>query len=156
VVHMSERAGRYMQIRGGEPSRDLLQLVRQELRPDLRTALHQATKERASVDIKGIVVPFSEGPRRVDLSVKPVLREGDPARGYFVIAFHEAGVATEEPAGERLTLTSPAEPPSRHLEEELGRVKAQLRTTIEQYETQAEEAKASNEELQAMNEELRS
>src|SRR5438045_6775133 len=46
--------------------------------------------------------------------------------------------------------------PLRHLEEEVVRLKAQLRSTIEQYETQNEELKASNEELQAINEELRS
>ena len=44
VVHMSERAGRYLQIRGGEPSRDLLQLVHPELRP--RSA-HRAAPGRA-------------------------------------------------------------------------------------------------------------
>ena len=36
------------------------------------------------------------------------------------------------------------------------RLKAQLRSTVDQHDTQAEELKASNEELQAMNEELRS
>ena len=42
------------------------------------------------------------------------------------------------------------------LEDELSRVKAQLRTVVEQYEAQVEEAQASAEEHQAMNEELRS
>src|SRR5262245_10025962 len=68
VVHMSERAGRYMQIRGGEPSRDLITLVRPELRPDLRTALHQSMKDRANVDIRGIAVMFEQGMSRVDIS----------------------------------------------------------------------------------------
>jgi two-component system CheB/CheR fusion protein len=45
---------------------------------------------------------------------------------------------------------------ARQLEEELIRVRGQLRATVERHETQAEELKASNEELQAMNEELRS
>src|SRR5262249_32496754 len=53
-------------------------------------------------------------------------------------------------------LNSPAEPLTIQLEEELARIRGQLRQTIEQYETQVEEAKAANEELQAMNEELRS
>jgi len=155
VVHMSERVGRYLQIRGGEPSRDLLMLVRPELRPDLRTALHQAATERSPIDVRAIAVPFEQGLQRVDISVKPILRDGDPARGFFLVSFDEGA----ETAGERtepVTLTSPADPIARHLEEELTRVKGQLRATIEQYETQAEEAKASNEELQAMNEELRS
>ncbi|HXT28423.1 MAG TPA: chemotaxis protein CheB [Vicinamibacterales bacterium] len=154
VVHMSERVGRYMQIRGGEPSRDLLILVRPELRPDLRTALHQAGRDRTNVDVRGVVAALEDGPGRVDILVRPVLRAGDPAHGFFLVIFDESG-AVGDTSPQRL-LTSPAEPAFEHLEEELLRLKGQLRTTVEQYETQVEEAKASNEELQAMNEELRS
>jgi two-component system CheB/CheR fusion protein len=156
VVHMSERAGRFMQIRGGEPSSDLLMLVRAELRPDLRTALHQAARDRTSVEIRGIAVVLDDATTQVDVAVRPVLRDGDPARGFFLVIFDEAGALSQERGDPLRTLTSPAEPAFLDLEEELVRVKAQLRTTIEQYETQVEEAKASNEELQAMNEELRS
>ena len=156
IVHVSERAGRYLRIGGGEPSRDVLALVRPELRADLRTALYQAAKERVDIDVRGVVVPLEDGAHRIDLSVKPILREGDPARGFFLVMFDDAGRTRREPAVEPITLTSLAEPPTMRLEEELTRVKAQLRATIEQFELQAEAAKASNEELQAMNEELRS
>ena len=155
VVHMSQNAGRYMHVPGGEPSRDLLVMIRPELRPDLRTALHRAGKNRTVVDIRDVPVTLDDGVQRVDISVRPVLRTDDPARGFFLITFDEArDAARTGPAP--VTLTSPAEPLMRQLEDELVRVKAQLRTTIEQYETQVEEAKAANEELQAMNEELRS
>jgi two-component system CheB/CheR fusion protein len=156
VVHMSERAGRYLQIRGGEPSRDLMALIRSELRPDLRTALHEAVRERRNIDVRGIAVPIDDAVRLVDLAIRPVLREGDPARGYFLVTFDERDQPPSENDATPVTLTSPAEPLTRQLEEELTRVKSQLRATVEQYETQVEEAKASNEELQAMNEELRS
>jgi two-component system, chemotaxis family, CheB/CheR fusion protein len=154
VVHMSETVGRYLQISGGEPSRDLLALVKAELRPDLRTALHQASTQRSEVEVRGVLVPFDDGDQRVRIRVKPVLRDGDPARGFFLITFDETDA--EPRPDTAVTLTSPAEPLARQLDEELVRVKGQLRATIEQYETQAEEAKASTEELQAMNEELRS
>ena len=49
-----------------------------------------------------------------------------------------------------------AEPITLQLEEELTHLKAQVRSSNEQFEMQTEELKASNEELQAMNEELRS
>jgi two-component system, chemotaxis family, CheB/CheR fusion protein len=154
VVHMSERVGRYLQVAGGEPTRDLLTLARPELRPHLRTALHQAAKQRRVVDVRGVVVPTADGENRVDISVKPLLRDGDPARGYFLVVFGDSKAA--EPSAPTLTFTGPAEPLAQQLEEELARVKGQLQVTVEQYETQAEEAKASNVELQAMNEELRS
>jgi two-component system CheB/CheR fusion protein len=156
TVHLSDRVGRYFQVRGGEPSRDLLQLARAELRPDLRSALYQAAHDRTAVDVRGVTVTIDGQPRRVDIAVKPVLREGDPARGYFVVMFHEHTETPEQTAEPVITLTSPIEPVTRQLEDELTRIKTQLRITGEQYETHVEEAKASNEELQAMNEELRS
>lgn len=155
ILHMSDRAGRYLQFRGGEPSRDLLIVARAELRADLRAALHQAARDRTAVHIGALPVTFEDGAGVVDVRVNPVLRDGDSAQGLFLVLFDEASRVGGEPAA------APVAPDSErsmsdHLENDLARVKAQLRTTVEQYETQAEEAKASNEELQAMNEELRS
>ncbi len=49
LVHMSSRAARYLQMPAGEPSRDVLKLIRPDLRVELRTALYQASKsDRAS------------------------------------------------------------------------------------------------------------
>ena len=48
VVHLSERVGRFLQVLGGRAdARPDASMVRPELRADLRTALHQATLERA-------------------------------------------------------------------------------------------------------------
>src|SRR5439155_27085848 len=85
-----------------------------------------------------------------------VLRQGDPRRGYFLVISDERDLPRPEESAVPLALTRPAEPLTQQLDEELTRVKARLRASVEQYETQVQEAKASNEELQAMNEELRS
>ncbi len=154
VLHVSEKAGQYLEVTGGEPSRDLLKLARRELRSDLRRALQQAALQRTTVEVRG--VKLAAGPDDVTLAivVKPVLRDGSPPRGFFLIMFEEAqrGPRDEDL---RSALAKSAEGDG-HLEEELAVAKAQLCTTIEDYETQVEEAKASNEELQALNEELRS
>jgi two-component system CheB/CheR fusion protein len=160
IVHLSERAGRYMQVAGGEPSHNLLKLVRPELRVELRTALYQAVQDRANVEARGVAFPAGahaegEPPRLVNIHVRPVLGEDDPARGFILVIFEDAGEAAQADAGE-VEAVDAGEPAARRLEDELVRVKAQLRSTVEQYETQTEELKASNEELQAMNEELRS
>ena len=156
VVHVSERAGRYLHVPGGEPSRDILQLVRPEMRVDLRTALHEAARKRTNVDIGGVRLPSADGDTTVRISVRPVVRDSDPVRGYFLVIFdHGDSHDLSVPPGE-VQLTSPTIVGSEHLDQELTHVTRQLRETIEQYEIQVEEAKASNEELQAMNEELRS
>jgi two-component system CheB/CheR fusion protein len=156
IVHLSERAGRFMQVAGGEPSHNLLKLVRPEIRVELRTALYQAVQNRASVVARNVPVHLEEGTRLVNLQVRPVFSEGDSARGFILVVFEDAGEGAESARSDAAEAVIAAEPAARQLEDELVRVKAQLRATVEQYETQTEELKASNEELQAMNEELRS
>ena len=154
VLHVSARAAAYLHLGGGEPSRDLLKLVRSEIRSELRSALHQAGRERTPVLVPAIQVAIDGIARAVELEVRPVLREGEPARGFFLVLFREGpSLPSDAVAPARAANTAD---PVLQVEEELARVKAQLRATIEQYETQVEEVKASNEELQAVNEELRS
>jgi two-component system, chemotaxis family, CheB/CheR fusion protein len=155
IVHISSRAATYLQMSAGEPSHDLLRLLRPELRVEVRTALFQAAKERTSFEVKNVRVVIDGATRHVDIIVRPVLREDDPARGFFLVLFGDHDTADGAERSVRALDTAP-QSITRQLEEELARVKAQLRTTIEQYEAQVEEAQASAEEHQAMNEELRS
>lgn len=152
IVHLSERAGRYLQISGGELSQNLLKLVRPELRLELRSALYQATQRQSAVESRALKVNISDRTETVNIHVRPVLREGDIAQGFVLVLFERA----EDEAAQQEIVLSADEPVARQLEEELMRLKAQLRASIEQHEFHAEELKASNEELQAMNEELRS
>ena len=154
IVHLSDRAGLYLQVSGGEPSHNLLKLVREELRLRLRTALYQAMQDGTNVDVHGLEVSTDEGLKTINLMVRPVLREEDATRGFILVIFEEAD--KEELAKISQRPDKSPEPISLRLEQELIQAKGQLRTTVEQYEVQQEELRASNEELQAMNEELRS
>jgi two-component system, chemotaxis family, CheB/CheR fusion protein len=159
VVHVSERAAQYLQVTGGELSRDLMRLVRPELRVELRTALYRAHRDRVNVEVGSVDVAIDGQPHRVTLGVRPILGREEPARGFFLVLFSEvdAPAAVDSAAPPTVQLSSPlTTDTARQLEEELLRLKGQLRATVEQYETHVEEAKASNEELQATNEELRS
>ncbi|MBT1706086.1 CheR family methyltransferase [Chryseosolibacter indicus] len=152
IVHLSERAGRYLQIGGGEPSQNLLKLIRQELRLELRSALYQAVQRNTAVEARGLKVTVDEHTESISIHVRPVLQITDVARGFILVLFERV---TDEEENIDVLLSSD-EPVARQLEEELIRLKAQLRASNEQHEFHAEELKAANEELQAMNEELRS
>jgi two-component system CheB/CheR fusion protein len=157
IVHLTEHAGRYLQFAAGEPSHNLLKAIRPELRLEVRTALYQAAQQHTPVTSGPLTLRVGNRTVTVRVLVKPVLREDDTARGFFLVLFEEAAEADGTAApGSAATATLAPGDTARQLEAELIRVKGQLRATIEQHETQAEELKASNEELQAMNEELRS
>ncbi|HVF87620.1 MAG TPA: CheR family methyltransferase, partial [Pyrinomonadaceae bacterium] len=155
IVHLSERAGRYLQIQGGEPSYNLLKVVRPELRLELRGALYQAAQNRQTVSVNELPVRIDERDEAVNITVRPVWSENETARGFLMVLFERVKIdgARAAPAA---PIAGAAEPVAVQLEAELVRVKAQLRSATQQYEVQAEELKASNEELQAINEELRS
>jgi two-component system CheB/CheR fusion protein len=151
ILHLTERAGQFLQIVGGELSKNLLKLIKPELRLELRSALYQSKQRQSAVEARGLKVILQDRKETVNIKVRPVLRSGDTAKGFILVIFEPATAD-----GSQETLLSSDEPIAKQLEEELIRIKAQLRAANEQHDFQAEEMKASNEELQAMNEELRS
>lgn len=152
IIHLTDRAGKYLRITGGEPSQNLLKLVRDELRLELRAALYQAVQRQSPVEARGLKLVVDDRTETINLLVRPVFGEGDVAKGLILVLFERI---SEEETNNNVILSSD-QPVARQLEDELMRLKSQLRASIEQHEFQAEELKASNEELQAMNEELRS
>jgi two-component system CheB/CheR fusion protein len=150
IVHLSASAGRFLQLAGGEPSRNLLHAVHPDVRIELRGALVQAAQHVKPVDVPPLRLPLPGGDALVALRVVPTTEAGE---SLFLVLFesHPEEVAESRDRASRLE----ADPLARHLDREIERLKIHLRDTVEQYEASTEELKASNEELQAMNEEMR-
>lgn len=155
VLHISESAGKFMQIQGGELSTNVLTLVRPELRLKLRAALYQAAHNKRDVESQPLTVPIDDETKSICVHVRPVFNQEDRAQGLFLVLFKEA--QERAPVEQtNISVTDQDEPLARHLEDELLEARSQLRATIEHDELQREELRASNEELHAMNEEVRS
>jgi two-component system CheB/CheR fusion protein len=154
VVHVSEHAGRFLQVTGGEPTRQILRLIQPALRVDLRTAIYAARQPGRDSDTRQVRFTDGERPRVIEIRVRAV-DQPELGRGSLLVLFDELD-PSRSIAGSEQPENAALEPVMREIEDELRRTRDQLRTTIEQYETSLEELKASNEELQAMNEELRS
>src|SRR5690606_5608254 len=75
VVHLSESAGRFLQPRGGPPTRAAMELVRPELADELRGALHQALDENEKCLSRFVPVQFNGTPRLVAVLVQPRVGE---------------------------------------------------------------------------------
>ena len=153
IVHMSEGAGRFLRMVGGEPSRNLLTLVLPELRLELRSAMYQATQSQASIECRPIELHEQKELGTIAMSVRP-FRDEDAETDFLLVVFNRVEHLPER--------ALPARPNGSHdvllgqLEAELQRKREQLQETIENAEVSTEELRASNEELQAINEELRS
>jgi PAS domain S-box-containing protein len=155
ILHMSDKVGKYFEFQGGEPTQNLLKLIRPELRLELRSALYQAVQHKTAVEARNVKLKSNGHLQLLDLHVRPVLHETDMAKGFILIIFKENENSQDAETIETIMVSS-NEPVAKQLEEELIHFKTQLRNSVAQHEFQAEELKASNEELQAMNEELRS
>jgi two-component system, chemotaxis family, CheB/CheR fusion protein len=155
AIHLSDNAGRFLQPSGGPVSSDATELVRQELRFDLRTALHRAFERGEATLTMPILVRFNGDRHRVYMHIKPVLDNGDPPRHVLVMFIEGEAVAPSETAGE-LQTRGPPDEMIRQLQEELQLAQNRLRATREEAEAANEELRAANEELQSINEEYRS
>lgn len=151
IIHLSKSAGRFLRLPGGSATLSIVKVIRDELRIQLRAALHDALEQQQSTTTAPVLMQIEGEERSVQLHVRPVPQEdgshlalvvfadANPARNVDASASGEGG-------NERVT----------YLEEELETTKARLQTTIEESETQQEELRATNEELQSINEEYKS
>lgn len=155
AVHLSDNAGRYFQPGGGQLSNDITELVRPELRFDLRSALQRAFERNESTLSLPLLVQFNGAPHRTYLQVRPLQQDGAPPRRAVVIFIEgeaaEQSTDVSAPDGERAT-----DETVRKLHNELEASQQRLRTVREESEGTNEELRAANEELQSINEEYRS
>jgi len=155
LVHVSEQAGVFLRMAGGEPSRNLLALVLPELRLELRSAMYQVGQNGGSVDCRPVELAGDGEPGMIAMAVS-VFRDEESEDDFMLVLFRR----TDSSAGAGAAV--PVRPDGSHdvvlsqLEAELQRKREQLQETIEYSEISTEELRASNEELQAINEELRS
>lgn len=155
VIHLSENAGRYLQPSGGPLSGDIVDLVRPELRFELRSALHRVFENPKPSLSLPILVKFNGSSHRVLLHVKPVIDDEGELPHEALVIFIE-GEAVDPANMQDFDKTGGVDEVVRRLTEELQLTQGRLRSTREESEAANEELRAANEELQSINEEYRS
>jgi two-component system CheB/CheR fusion protein len=153
LVHVSEQAGRFLRMGGGEPSRNLLALILPELRTELRSAIYQAAHHGARTICQPVHITEPSDAGSIVMTVSP-FRDEESDGDFLVVLFERVEQAPDvQPV---LRADGSHDVVLAQLEAELQRKREQLQETIESSEISTEELRASNEELQAINEELRS
>jgi two-component system, chemotaxis family, CheB/CheR fusion protein len=153
VIHLSENVGRFMSPTGGPLSGDAADLVRPELRFELRSALNRVFEQQAPTLSLPILVQFNGAPHRVHLHVKPI-QETSPSEPRSAVVMFMEGEAVDE--GLALLDRQAGDETVGRLRQELELTQARLRTVREESDAANEELRAGNEELQSINEEYRS
>jgi two-component system CheB/CheR fusion protein len=162
IAYFSPRTGKYLEPPGGTPTLNVLDMARQGLRLDLRTALHKAITSRAPVAHENVPFEGEGGTQRVSLTVRPMFELGGDDPGLYMVVFQDvAPVPSAAPwdggeAGPAPEAQPDADAVIRRLEAELRSTKDHLQATLEELESSNEELVSSNEELLSINEELQS
>jgi two-component system CheB/CheR fusion protein len=149
VLHLSNTAGRYLMPSGGPLTADVTELVRSEIRFEVRSCLHRAFDQRRPTLSLPVRVTMNGETYPVQVQVKPIEEAGEWRRA--VILFIEGEAIKEAAFSEQ-----PTDEAVRRLKEELDLTQQRLRTMREESDAANEELRASNEELQSINEEYRS
>ncbi len=156
ILHFVGRTERYLVPPTGNPSFNVLNMARADLKFDLTAALHKAKSEKKHTTRKHIRIKYNGGFCLVDLSVSPV---DDPKLppGLLLVVFEEkTSDHTAQYAASKTTRKDSTGLKARQLEQELYSTREHLQATIEELETSNEELRSTNEEMHSINEELQS
>jgi two-component system, chemotaxis family, CheB/CheR fusion protein len=153
AIHLSDNAGRFLQPSGGPLTGDVVDLVRPELRFELRAALHRVFEQNLPTLSLPIPVRFNGHPHRVVVHVKSAGETSEDKPALALVMFIEgdevelaAGDADQQATNEAV----------KRLTQELELAQLRLMTMREESDAATEELRATNEELQSINEEYRS
>lgn len=149
-LYFSGPIDRYLKVPAGDAGQDLLAMVREGLRMQLRAAIQTVLDTGEAAKSEGASLKRSGKRQLVTIQVEPVTDEEDKL---LLVTFKDDIM----PAKKAQQPLLPADQSVvDHLERELETTRRDLKVTIRDLETSNEELKAANEEAMSMNEEFQS
>ena len=153
VMHIRGDVGAYLSFPQGRIDTNILSLVRDDLKVDVR-ALLQKAKRDGQASTQALFYNNSEAENALFITVKRVEMETS-AQEVFVFSFTQVDMSEAFISGTGL-LDQDSQITNDNLRKEVSVFKERLQTSIEELETTNEELQSTNEELQSANEELQS
>jgi two-component system, chemotaxis family, CheB/CheR fusion protein len=143
----------YLQPAPGKASFNLLKMAKQDLRLELRTAIHQAKKRETPVSKSGLQLRVEDQVKQVRIDVIP-FKASLAGERYFLVLFddtQESVISTEAASDRTVKSRRRKQTPD---EQEITQIKQELATTKEYLQSIIEEQQATNQDLRAANEEI--
>jgi two-component system CheB/CheR fusion protein len=154
LLYVHGDTGKYLRPSPGQPSLNIIEMAREGLQTELRTAINNVAAQKTQVVRKGVNVKTNGGRHGVTLIVRSI---ADPqaSQPLLIISFQDID-EQEKPARKGRSAAKKDKGRTEELEQELSYTKETLQATIEESQASNEELKSANEELQSTNEELQS
>ena len=153
TLYVHGETGKYLRPALGQPSLSIIEMAREGLELELRTAIHHAATDNVATLGREIQVKTNGDFTTVALSVRP-LPNPHGGDGLLLVSFQDV---PQPPKTKHKRATTPVELGRiDELERELNYTRENLQATIEGQQASNEELKSTNEELQSTNEELQS
>jgi two-component system, chemotaxis family, CheB/CheR fusion protein len=154
ILYIHGETGKYLRPAPGHASLNILEMAREGLELELRTAIHAAANEDTPTLNRELQVKTNGGFTPVSLSVRALPGQND-GQNLLLISFQEIPGAPT--LSKRKRTTKPTELSRiEELERDLTYLKESNQAVIEEQQVSNEELKSMNEELQSANEELQS
>lgn len=153
VLYFHGPALRYLDVPPGEPTQDLLAMVRGGLRSRLRAALQSASRDGTPVAINDARIEREGAELPIRATVRRLTVPQD-ADGLLLVSFEDLDAPLQRP--EQRAQAAVEESLARQMESELADTRAELEGTLEHVQSTNEELQCANEELEASQEELQS
>ncbi|TDR79648.1 chemotaxis protein CheB [Paludibacterium purpuratum] len=154
ILYVHGDTGRYLRPAPGPASLNVVDMARDGLSLELRSAIQSAGTGSAAVG-RDVTVMTNGGLLRVSLSVRPLANLANG--GLLLVSFLDVESPPAKKSVRSRKATGPAELQRiDELERNLADTKENLQATIEAQQASNEELKSANEEMQSTNEELQS
>ncbi len=160
LLHTFGGAERYLTIKGGRPTADVLDMFDRELRTAVTGAVTRVLRDHKPVTYSGVRVQSGDREQKLRVKVEEVKNPRANVLNLMILMepLGEPSIEPEttEAVDEVRDMRRMSQDRINALEGELRYSKENLQATIEELETSNEEMQATNEELVASNEELQS
>lgn len=154
LIYVHGDTGKYLRPGPGQASLNVIEMAREGLEIQLRTAIHAAGDQNMPTLNREVLVKMNGDFTTVSLSVRP-LPSLDADESLLLVSFQD--VPSTPVKSKRKSTIKPIELGRIEvLERELAYSKENLQAIIEEQNSSNEELKSTNEELQSTNEELQS
>lgn len=158
IIHFQGDTSAFLRPASGEPSFDLLKLVRPELMLEIRAAIQEAKKLDTPARREGIPFKRNGKVHRTNLEIAPIEFPSGNGMVYLVLFQNRyPGIEEKPSAASAQKSAKRSEMDERErLRRQVASLQEQLRSLMEDHESATEELRAANEETLSSNEELQS